>query len=65
MVYPQSEVELQTSSHSPSLDLNKAYTWSALTQANFKLNGLKKIDESMVGGWLVGLWVCGCGFVGM
>ena len=35
---------------SPSLaaDLSKAMVWEKLQQANFKLNGIKKLDQSVV-----------------
>lgn len=54
MVYPASDIEHQTTASSVSLrsllqvDFNAALKWSNLKQANFKLNGLKRIDESMV-----------------
>ena len=54
MVYPANDVEHQAAASTVSLrsllqvDFNAALKWSELKQANFKLNGLKRIDESMV-----------------
>ena len=56
MVYPANDVEHTTSASTISLrslvqiDLSAALKWENLKQANFKLNGLKRIDESMVRG---------------
>ena len=35
-------------SSTQAVDWNKALKWEKLQQANFKLNGIKKIDESVV-----------------
>ena len=54
VVYPVSDVEHTVSGSSVSLrslvqvDFSSALKWVHLKQANFKLNGLKRIDESMV-----------------
>ena len=54
MVYPANDVEHATSASTISLrslvqiDFNAALRWKKLKQANFKLNGLKRIDESVV-----------------
>ena len=56
MVYPANDVEHTTSASTISLrslvqiDFSAALKWENLKQANFKLNGLKRIDESMVRG---------------
>ena len=56
MVYPANDVEHTTSASTISLrslvqiDFSTALKWENLKQANFKLNGLKRIDESMVRG---------------
>ena len=60
MVYPANDVEHATSASTISLrslvqiDFSAALKWEKLKQANFKLNGLKRIDESMVRGGRVG-----------
>ena len=54
MVYPAADVEHTISASTISLrslvqiDFSAALKWEKLKQANFKLNGLKRIDESMV-----------------
>ena len=54
MVYPATDVEHTMSASTISLrslvqvDFSAAIKWEKLKQANFKLNGLKRIDESMV-----------------
>ena len=54
MVYPAADVEHTMSASTISLrslvqiDFSAALKWEKLKQANFKLNGLKRIDESMV-----------------
>jgi len=56
LVYPPNDVDHSPVSPAlPSLlqssqevDLSKALKWSKLQQANFKLNGIKIIDQSVV-----------------
>ena len=54
VVYPANDVEHTTTASTISLrslvqiDFSAALKWEKLKQANFKLNGLKRIDESMV-----------------
>ena len=46
MIYPPYDENQPASSSLPTSE--SALKWTALTHANFKLNGLKRIDESMV-----------------
>ena len=54
VVYPANDVEHTTSASTISLrslvqiDFSAALKWEKVKQANFKLNGLKRIDESVV-----------------
>ena len=56
MVYPATDIEHTTSASTVSLrslvqvDFSAALRWTQLKQANFKLNGLRRIDESLVSG---------------
>ena len=56
MVYPATDIEHTTAASTVSLrslvqvDFSAAQRWTQLKQANFKLNGLKRIDESLVSG---------------
>jgi len=45
-------------SSTQALDLTDAMHWERLEQANFKLNGIKRIDESVVSiKWGVQAWI--------
>ena len=54
MVYPSSDVDHPSTtmplifSSTKVPDLAQALHWEKLRQANFKLNGIKEIDESVV-----------------